>query len=340
MGRAEDLYERIVREGEAAIEDMIARRQSEELFLDFKRSSDGGTGRRLSPTDRDNLARAISGFGNSEGGLIVWGVDCSPDGSGIDLARARVPITDPQRFVGWLEGAVSGCTLPPHPGVLHHAIIPTGSTEGYVASLIPRSERAPHQVVGTPQYLMRAGSSFLPVPHGVLAGMFGRAPQSRLLQHYVVSQLVVKNGAVVFNVGLLIANAGPGIARDVYVNVSHSGPGGPSSVVVRYSENRVWTSVTTFGGLHSLITQEGIRLPPESYVNPLAIDCALRPPFESALTIRGLIGASGSVPQRFELVASQTNLTARHGEMVGTEGRHDKDVAVAFTSRLFGIVAE
>ncbi len=73
MGRAEDLYTTLVRDGEAAIDDMIARRQTEELFLDFKRSSDRGAGKRLSPDDRENLARAISGFGNSEGGVIVWG---------------------------------------------------------------------------------------------------------------------------------------------------------------------------------------------------------------------------------------------------------------------------
>jgi len=35
MGRAEDLTERISSMGEAAIDDLIVERQSEELFLDF-----------------------------------------------------------------------------------------------------------------------------------------------------------------------------------------------------------------------------------------------------------------------------------------------------------------
>ena len=64
--------------GEAAIEGLIAERQSEELFVDFKRSSDNGTGARLSDADRGNFAKAISGFGNSEG-IVVWGVDCRPN---------------------------------------------------------------------------------------------------------------------------------------------------------------------------------------------------------------------------------------------------------------------
>ena len=48
--------------GEQAIDGFILERQSEELFLDFKRSSDNGAGDRLSDRDRDNLAKAISGF--------------------------------------------------------------------------------------------------------------------------------------------------------------------------------------------------------------------------------------------------------------------------------------
>jgi len=77
VGRAEDLFELIVARGEQAIDELIDARASEELFLDFKRSADNGSGRALHNSDRANLERAISGFGNSEGGVIVWGVDCS-----------------------------------------------------------------------------------------------------------------------------------------------------------------------------------------------------------------------------------------------------------------------
>ena len=79
MGRAEDIFERIQQNGETAIDEFIITRKSEELFLDFKRSADNGAGRVLHSIDRDNFAKAISGFGNSEGGVIVWGVDCSKD---------------------------------------------------------------------------------------------------------------------------------------------------------------------------------------------------------------------------------------------------------------------
>src|SRR3990170_8028339 len=117
MARAEDLFRRISDGSETALDQLILDRQSEELFLEFKRSADNGAGPRLHDTDRANLAKAISGFGNSEGGVIVWGIECSARSDRGDVASAKVPLQNPQRFVSWLEGAVSGCTVPPHPQV-------------------------------------------------------------------------------------------------------------------------------------------------------------------------------------------------------------------------------
>jgi len=55
----------------SVIYEFIEERYTEELFLDFKRSSNNGRDKKLSQTDRQNMAKAISGFGNSEGGVLV-----------------------------------------------------------------------------------------------------------------------------------------------------------------------------------------------------------------------------------------------------------------------------
>src|SRR5262245_44980091 len=98
MGRAEEIFETIVNRGGGVIDEFIATAASEELFLDFKRSADNGTGARLHQDDRNNLAKAISGFGNSEGGVIVWGIDCSRDPKKGDVAATKYPIAQPNRF--------------------------------------------------------------------------------------------------------------------------------------------------------------------------------------------------------------------------------------------------
>ena len=77
MSRAEDIFQKLIYFGEDAIDDFIINQQTEELFLDFKQAvSVGKNFVTLHRDDRRNLSKAISGFGNSEGGVIIWGVEC------------------------------------------------------------------------------------------------------------------------------------------------------------------------------------------------------------------------------------------------------------------------
>ena len=58
MSRSEDIFERIVAQGETALDGFINDRQREELYLDFKQSADRGAGSRLHQTDRNNLSES------------------------------------------------------------------------------------------------------------------------------------------------------------------------------------------------------------------------------------------------------------------------------------------
>lgn len=336
MGRAEEIFDKLVVQGEPAIDEMIARRATEELFLDFKRSADNGEGTKFHPRDRENLARAISGFGNSEGGVVIWGVECSPDSTGADVARAKVTIADPARFVAWLESAMGGCTIPAHVGVRHHGItIQDG--RGFAATLVPQSDHMPHQIAGDYRYLMRVGSNFSPVSHGLLSGMFGRAPRPKLVHQYTSWRLVVKNGGVFCEFGLTAVNAGPGIARDVFANVEVHSPGDASQVQVRPGDEKVWTHSMAFLNLHSVIVHEGVRMPPETVLHPVTLAMNLRPPFQGALRIGGMVGATGAAPHRFELNATAQHVAIVHAEYAGGQGQFGKEVAVPFLNRLFGL---
>lgn len=76
MSRAEDIFQKLVYFGEDAIDEYIVNMQTEELFLDFKQAiSIGKNGTTLHKDDRKNLAKCISGFGNSEGGVVIWGLN-------------------------------------------------------------------------------------------------------------------------------------------------------------------------------------------------------------------------------------------------------------------------
>ena len=300
MERCREIYERIIAQGKEAIEGFIADRKSEELFLDFKRSSNDGADQTLSTNDRKNLAKAISGFGNSEGGVIVWGVDCSSDGDGADVARAEVKLQNPRRFVSLLEGVVSGCTIPPHSGIENHVIEDTDN-RGFVITLIPKSNSAPHQMVPNKRYYIRAGSDFVPTPHDVLAGLFGRRPQPHVFHQYVLGEPQLIGQVLEIRFGIALHNEGPGIASDIYCTcLTRSLPGTNCQMRFETTDRFNWTGSFEFGRQTSLISSPGFRLPPGANAQPLVIHLSLAPPFEGQLKISGSVGASES--RRYEFV--------------------------------------
>ena len=308
--RAQDLYDRLVAEGEPAIDELILARESEAYFLDFKRSSNDGGSRALSTPDRKNLAKAISGFGNSEGGVIVWGVDCSDIAGQGDIARAKLPLQDASAFRARIEGIVSGCTVPGHERVVSHPITSAGA-QGYVVTYIPKSARAPHQTVPDLRYFMRAGSAFAPVPHGVLQGMFGRRPQPRVFPNYVLSAPSVAPNSVSVSCGISVCNEGPGMAIDMYTVVtvlSEPGPNCRTSLDLPDQDN--WAGGMAFGVRMSLASKDGYKLPPDSFAQPVILNIVFLPPFESDLKIQILVGCDGSVPFRDEWVNSRDDIEA------------------------------
>ncbi len=316
MDRSEDIYRKLVDEGVTAIDEFIATRKSEELFLDFKRSSDNGSGSRLSQIDRNNLAKAISGFGNSEGGVIIWGVDCSIDHNGADVARFKVPIVNVTRFCSWIEGVISGCTVPPHNSVKNQTIIESNGN-GYVITHIPKSNYAPHQMVGKLQYYIRAGSDFVPTPHQVLSGMFGRRPQPNVIINFLVNPLKIQGDTLIFQCGFLLRNKGPGIAKDPYLNCIILGFVSPNSQLSFDTPDlQTWTGTWSLGCHISMISKPEIRIPPDAHLQPTILNFVFSRPFNSDLKLEGTYGCSNSQSNKFIIQNSKENIEFLYNEIM------------------------
>lgn len=315
MERARELFDRVVANGEDAIDEFIATRSAEELFLDFKRSSDDGNSRKLTDIDRNNLAKAISGFGNSSGGIVIWGVDCSKAGDGADVARAKIPISNIQRFLGNLQGAVSGCTIPPHNKVEHRSIAINGTDSGYAVTYIPASDNTPHQVVGKLQYYIRAGSDFVPTPHQVLAGMFGRRPQPHVFHMFTVSPASNDGQVLICEYGIVVTNGGPGIAKDLFFTAMILDALGERTTISWEIQDKTnWTGNFVFGRQISLMSNESVRVPPTAYLVPLTLRIELRPPFTERLYLKANIGCAGSPTMNIEFEKTAADVGGLYSE--------------------------
>lgn len=314
MQRADELFNKILSDGEVSIDEFILSRKAEELFLDFKRSSDNGSGTRLSQIDRNNLAKAISGFGNSEGGIIVWGVDCSQDFDGADVARMKIPIVNPTRFASWLNNAISGCTIPPHQNV-RNAPITIEDNNGYVITLIPKSNDTPHQMVGKLHYYIRAGSDFIPTPHDVLAGLFGKRPQSHIIHQFLVNPITVINNSISIRVGIMLKNLGPGIASDVFITcMVWGGIGDNCEIGFDETDSTIWYGNFSLGMHLSLISKADLKLPPNGLWIPVTVNVTIAPPIDKKLSIQATVGCKNGRSSNFSFENTPTKIQELYEE--------------------------
>ncbi len=220
MDTAERLFQSIRLQGLDIIREWIAEGYREDLHLDFKRkSSPQLIG--LSEDDRRNFSKALSGFANSDGGVIVWGIDAPGSGSGI---REMVAIHEPNKFAELLDSMISRLVNPQVDGVENHVILAEAG-RGFVVTLIPRSILAPHraEASGLKHYYKRYGDSFKPVEHYELEYMFGKRlhPRPHLFWDVEVLRTHRKTRNARCQLRIGITNLGRAIARFVCLRIRY-----------------------------------------------------------------------------------------------------------------------
>lgn len=341
MSRAEDIFQKLVYFGEDAIDDFIVNSQTEELFLDFKQAvSTGKNFTTLHRDDRKNLAKAISGFGNSEGGVIVWGVECSRDIEIGDVARAKVKVKNVHRFLSWLENAISGCTIPSHNKVRNHIISVDKNGDGFLATYIPKCDIAPLMTTTGNTIYIRSGSNNVPAPYSVIAGMFGRRPQPNVELLFGDRQMEVLENIdedmlypnsidnppqsyIKISFSIQCNNDSNVIAREMYLSCSTQSTGGEYNKV-RFLNYNQMDCIPTIEGQLNLITRPELRLPPRGILKFTNVNLILSPYIDEDFLLDGVIGADGTAPKDFRIYISKNKLRS----FVAKALREDEDQSI------------
>lgn len=187
----------------------------EGIHFDFKQKSDSTTSL-PGNDDRANLAKAVSGFANGGGGVLIWGI--------ADGTLDSKPIVDVDEFLEELLKLAHQTTDPTVPGI-DGFTIPSASNDGsgFAIVHVPESSLPPHQVSLSGKYkgryYIRSGSSFNTATHWQLEDMFGRRPRPLLSLTHRFEPAHKTEQFDYLSLFLQIRNEGRGVARFVFISI-------------------------------------------------------------------------------------------------------------------------
>jgi hypothetical protein len=202
------------------------------------------------------LAKAVSGFGNSQGGVIIYGIE--------NKNKTLIPFCGYEKFEVLVQESLSRATNPNHCEVETTRISSSGAPKkGYVVVKINQSTNRPLQVVTskyTHRYFYRSGETHADMPHDVIMGMLGSSITPQLIYQFNTADEVEE----IF-LEIILRNKSSVIARDVWFNLDVGFP----SVEVNFTSS----SYNNFTGARlqntvSLISVENFRLPPQGIIAP------------------------------------------------------------------------
>lgn len=201
----------------------------ESLHLDFKAAEVHAGDVR--PDDRKNLAKGLSGFANSEGGLLVFGATTRRGDGKEDVLEGLPGVTPLPTYAERLRIHARSSTTPAIPNLdVRSFEDPNRLGTGIVVAYVPLTDSVPFRAEGfdhsvSGRYWMRTTTDTIVASHQYLATMFGRRPLPSLR----AGVLEVAGKSVV-----VIENRGRGPAVTPFVRI-HVGEHSPSTVSPRGS---------------------------------------------------------------------------------------------------------
>lgn len=197
------LFKQFQNGGLAFIKSLENRNASESEILDFKLAKNGNG--QLETEDKANLAKALSGFANTKGGLLVWGVYCAQNDKGEDCVQAFKPIASIVAFKSGVQSSIHQLTAPPVQGVEFTCIFEDESkTTGYLVLHVPTSSIPIESVFKKCKgFYERAGTSFVEMTGNRLVQKAKHRPLGKVLMPYMRALAVYTGLLVVLFVGLV-----------------------------------------------------------------------------------------------------------------------------------------
>jgi hypothetical protein len=262
------ILENLKANGESEIDRLISLGEQESFYIDFKEVTTNLFDNKLSDSDRKNYAKAISGFSNTSGGLLIWGIKEQDD------KFTKNKIDNPNNFVKILNNEVSLLTLPSQKEVNSFAI-KDSNNKGFVITEIPKYYFSPVQIITgikdiQYRYYIRSGSSFVPANHDLLTGLYNRQRSSKTIFCWNVDKNSYHEDEkeIKCRIGFTIQNKGLGVLRNVWINFS---AGNINLELEKTQQISVFEGWNMWSLGLNLVTNDAYKFAPQHFLNPFII---------------------------------------------------------------------
>ena len=187
---------------------------------------------------------------------------------------------------------------------------------------------------------IRAGSDFVPTPHAVLSGLFGRRPQPFVFHMWCNDlpkrvEIEPSKFGIEVNLGIQLGSHGPGLARDLYLNVDFLPPRGDTKMWVIPDKSN-WSGNFGYGRTCQIVSNDSFKLAPQSFTQPVTLKIILAPPFESDLYYKIIFGHEGSPTRKVEKTVMREAIQDAY-ERFSVESADEEKMAMKFGRDLLGI---
>lgn len=204
---AKELFDQLNR---AFVDEAVLGKEFEGSILEVKRGP-ADFADKIRETEKGQFAKALSGFANTSGGILVFGLGTSKN-ENIDVIDTLCSINNLKKFESALRQIETRCVERLVQGI-EYKVIEYGSDRGILAIYIPPSQTPPHRSKCDNHFYIRGGDSFVPLDLTIIEDLMHRRARPNLIAHIEQERPNDFSSDFLFS----LANDGESTARDPFI---------------------------------------------------------------------------------------------------------------------------
>lgn len=260
-----DLNEYFNRIDLTEIHDFVTNQVAEDIFLEFKTANyPQGI-----DFDKKNFSKCLSGFANSSGGILIWGISAKESKNNPDVANELKPIKDIIEFENYLKKNEGNAVIPLIEGIEYRRILENGQG-GYLLVYIPSSERSPHMgLFADKRYFKRSGDSFYICEHFDIIDMLNRKTTPEITIELKNEKTIeeITNSKITYRYQSIfcVKNIGQVSIKNLVVYIKVNSPFHISNYGIDGNRNRGMKTMPTNEQFKKYISGNELVIHPETY---------------------------------------------------------------------------